>query len=462
LPPGQDPAAVECGFAIVPEDRKHENGRTVQIAYAVFKATDPDPVGDPIVYLDGGPGAPTVDDAVYILPWFESLRARRDLVLFDQRGSGRSRPSLDCPEWRDAFSHFITVPQDVAADAAELLSAIQSCHERLKSEGIDFGAFTSSASAHDLEDLMLALGYEEWNLYGISYGTRLGLTALRDTPAHIRSITLDSTLPVEANLFADYAANLERSLGTLFSGCAQDVSCNAAYPNLAGQLWALVEELNANPLTLNPANPETGEPSTVIITGDRLLLILHQALYDSDVVPFVPMMISSMAQGDYGLLMLGVAKIGVPRNAWGMYYSISCNEEIPFVTPEIVAAATAEVREEIERVEVTYFTQLTVDTCAFWDSRAPRRVENEPVAGDIPALIFAGEYDPTTPPRYGEAVAENLSHSSFFEFPATGHGVIVGRRECASAIALQFLTSPGEPLDGACAAAIPPPDFAVP
>lgn len=462
LPPGQDPAGVECGFAIVPEDRERKDGRTVRIAYAVFKATDPDPARDPLVRLNGGP-QPTLDIAERIVSHtFVNLRAR-DLVLFDQRGTGRSTPSLDCPEWRDAFSHYLTVAQDVAADTADLLSAMRACHDRLSSEGVDFGAFASSASAHDLEDLMLALGYEEWNVYGLSYGTRLGLTALRDTPAHIRSIILDSTLPVEVNQDANFAADFERSLDTLFSGCARDASCNAAYPDLAEQLWGLVAELNANPLTLHPSSPETGEQFTLVMTGDRLLLAIQQALYDSSLIPLMPLLISSTAKGDYGVLTVAVAQIAVPSTiAWGMYYSVRCNEETPFVTPEIVAAATAGVREEIKRVGLTFYTQAAFDTCAFWDSPAPDGVENAPVVSDIPALVFAGEYDPVTRPQYGELVARNLSHSSFFEFPATGHGVLIDRTECASAIALEFMASPGEPPDGACASATPPPQFAVP
>jgi pimeloyl-ACP methyl ester carboxylesterase len=348
------------------------------------------------------------------------------------------------------------------ADAADLLSAMRSCHDRLKGEGIDLGSFTTSASAHDLEDLLLALGYEEWNVWGISYGTTVALTAVRDTPAHVRTITMDSALPVEVFSNARIAADFERSLETLFSGCAQEVSCDAAYPDLAEQLWALVAELNAHPLTFHLPDAETGLPGTVVITGDRLLLVLQQALYISDLIPLLPLMITSTARGDYTWITFAASQVAPGPMAWGLYYAIQCNEEVRFETPEVVEAATAGLREEVKRLGLIYFTGLAADVCAFWDSSSPDESDNAPVTSEVPALILAGEYDPITPPQYGEAVAENLTHSWFFEFPATGHGVLIDRTECSVSIAGQFLSHPGEEPDGSCASAVPPPAFLLP
>lgn len=461
LPIGQDPAKVACGSVIVQEDRSRSDGRTVRVPFAVFRAMGPDPAPDPFVYLSGGPGGPTLERIGVNLPnVFAPFLSRRDLVFFDQRGTGESAPSLDCPEWREAYSTYLAKAQDIDEDAAVLMTAMHTCHDRLLSEGVNFGAYTSSASAHDLEDLLLALGYQSWNLYGISYGTRLGQTALRDTPEHIRSIGLDSNVPVSENQDANWAADFERSLNTLFDGCAKDAACNAAFPNLEQTFFDLVAKLNANPVTLHPTNPNTGERFTTVATGDRLLLGIQQALYDTPLIPFLPLVITATASGRYSLLTTAGAQIALPSPiAWGMYYSIECNEEVPFITPAIVAAATAGVPEEIKKVGLTFWTQFTLDTCAFWDTAAPPASENQPVVSDIPALVFAGEYDPITPPAYSQLVAHNLSHSFFFEFPGTGHGVLVDRQECAANIALQFLANPTQPPDSSCVAAIPPPHF---
>lgn len=465
LPEGQDPSGVDCGYAVVREDRARTDGRTVRIPFAVLRALERtgSAVNDePFVYLNGGPGGPTLDSVHRAVPnAFAPFQAQRDLVFFDQRGTGRSLPSLDCPEWSDAFSTFIGVAQSIDDDAAALLGAMQACHQRLAQEGVNFAAYTSSASAHDLEELLLALGYSQWNLYGISYGTRLGQTALRDTPDHIRSIGLDSNVPVEENLGANFGADCQRSLDTLFAGCAADPACEAAFPNLEQTFFELVGRFNADPVTVHPTDGTTGQPFDVVVTGDRLLLGIQQALYDTSLIPIVPLLIASTAQGDYGLLTVGAALVAVPSPlAWGMYYSIECNEEASFVTPDVIAAANAGVREETKKVGLAYVTQLGLDICAFWGSPPAAAVENEPVVSDIPALVLAGEYDPITRPAYGELVASHLSHSSFFEFPGTGHGVLGAG--CATDIVNQFLDNPLQPPDGSCIDSIPPPDFIVP
>ena len=462
LPPQQPPEGVSCGFVIVEEDRARNDGRTVRIPFGVFHATGPNPVDDPFVYLSGGAGGPALDRVATLIPnRFAPFQGERDLVFFDQRGAGRSLPSLECPEWYDAFSGYLSVPQRVDADTAALLSAVQTCHDRLLAEGVNFAAYTSSASARDLEDLMLALGYETWNLYGASYGVRLALTAMRDTPDHIRSVGLDSGGPVQAYPRADYSANLERSLNTLFAGCASDAACNAAFPDLEQTFFDLIAELNAQPITLHPTNPSTGQPLDVIVTGDRLLLGFQQALYNRTLFPFMPLTIASTARGDYALITASTAQIAMPqRIAWGMHHSINCNEEVPFETPEIVAAATADVREEIKTVGLTYTTQFYADVCAFWGSPSPPALENEPVVSDLPTLVLAGEYDPVAPPAQGRLVAETLSHSSFFEFPGFGHGVL--SPGCATDIVMAFLANPSQAPDGSCVAEIPPPAFVVP
>jgi pimeloyl-ACP methyl ester carboxylesterase len=464
LPEGQDPAGVDCGYAVVREDRSRSDGRTVRIPFAVFKATDSNPAPDPFVFLGGGPGDPTLEYASRFLSRaLAPFQAQRDLVFFDQRGTGRSLPSLDCPEWRAALSSYLTQVLTIEEDAVAWVTAMHTCHDRLLDEGVSFAAYTSSASAHDFEELLLALGYSGWNINGLSYGTRLGQTALRDMPNHIRSILLDSNVPVQVNQIPSFAKNFERSLNTLFTGCEGDAACNAAFPDLEGTFFSLVAELNANPLTLQLMNPSTGQPFTVVVTGDRLLFGIQQALYDDALIPFLPLAIANTAKGDYALLTAGFGPIATPgTNAWGMYFSIECNEEVPFLTPEIVAAAHAGVRDEVRKFGLSFWTQLHLDVCAFWESVMPPAFENEPVVSDIPALILAGEYDPITPPSYSRLVAENLSRSSFFEFPAFSHAVFFSAPECATGIVMQFLADPAQSPDGTCVGDIPPPPFLVP
>ena len=209
LPDGQSAETVACGHLIAPEDRSRADGRTVRLAVAVLKATGEAPASDPFVHLSGGPGGRLLETGMQLYtPEFAApIQAKRDLVFFDQRGVGLSRPKLDCPEYVAAVRASYAVSATVEEETAQTMTALRACRERLVGEGVNLSAYTSAASAADLQDLMIALGYDRWNIYGISYGTRLALTAMRDTPEHIRSVVLDSTLPVHANNVANWAAN---------------------------------------------------------------------------------------------------------------------------------------------------------------------------------------------------------------------------------------------------------------
>jgi pimeloyl-ACP methyl ester carboxylesterase len=464
LPPGQDPNGMDCGYAIVREDRSRTDGRTVRIPFVVLKATGSDPAPDPLVEVSGGPGGPSIFFLPTAVPaTLAPFQVQRDIIYFDQRGTGRSLPSLDCPEWQAGFLNYLAIEQSIEQDGQSWVTAMRACHDRLTAEGLNFSAYTSSASAHDMEELLLTLGYEAWNFDAVSYGTRLGQTALRDTPEHIRSIVLDSNVPVQVNQIpSSHGADFERSLQTLFSGCQHDTACNGAFPDLETILFTLVAELNGNPVTLHPVNANTGEPFIAILTGDRLLFGLQQALYDKSLIPLLPLAIASAANGNYALLTAGFGPIASTVTiAWGMYFSVECNEEVPFITAEVIDAANAGVRDEIRDFGLSFWTQLHLDVCAFWGPAAPPALENEPVVSNIPALVLAGEYDPITPPHYSQLVAENLSHSSYFEFPSTSHGVFSGRG-CASDMVMQFLADPSVPPDGACIEDITPLQFVVP
>jgi len=464
LPDGHDPANVRCGYLTVPEDRSQAHGRTIRLAVAVLKATGAHPVSDPIAMLSGGPGDPYLGYGMrsWTADFAAPLLAKRDLVFFDQRGTGLSEPGLQCPEYTASFSAELTQALTAEQDAATLQTALHACHDRLVSEGVNLAAYTDAATAADLHDLMTTLGYSQWNLRGISNGTRVALTALRDSPQGIRSVVLDSTIPVQANWHADFSADYERALNTLFAGCAADFGCNAAYPGLDQTFFDLVARLNVSPVTVRPIDPATGAPFSVVITGDRLLLGIQQALYDTTLIPLLPAVITATAGGDTTLLTVAAAGIAAPSSlAQGVFRSVLCGEEVPFYTPEIIAAATSGVRAEITKVGLLGITDFDLDVCAYWGSNQPPPLENEAVTSSVPALVLAGEYDPISPPAYGTLAAQTLSHSFYFLFPGQGHGQLFNplAPTCAIDLVAAFIDDPTQLPDGSCVAALPPPHF---
>jgi pimeloyl-ACP methyl ester carboxylesterase len=465
LPAGQDPKHARCGHVIVPEDRRRTDGRTVRVPFVVLRSGAEAPPGDPVVYLNGGPGGSTLDSLQFRTPAaYGPALAGRDLIYFDQRGTGRSRPSLACPEYDQAFVEGLAAPGTAEQDAASLAAALRLCHDRLVGAGINLTAYTSSQNALDVRDLMRALGYREWNLFGVSYGTRLGLTILRDAPEGVRSVILDSVVPVQENLGANFAADFERALDTLVAGCAADAACDALYPDLGTKALALIARFNATPLTIDFIDSR-GQPRRLVLTGDRLAVGLQQALYVTDLLPLLPVLITSTFNGDTNLLRSAAPPLAEAAPiAWGMFYSVECGEEFPFVTPEILAAATAGVQEEIRRVALAYVTNRDLAVCDFWNADVPLPTENDAVVSDVPTLVLAGEYDPITRPDYGRLAAQTLSRSSFFEFRGVGHGVLFPTAEpayfdCAVQLAQQFIADPTASIDGTCVPLLPPPLF---
>ena len=246
-PQGQ---TVECGYLIVPEDRANpSNDKTIQLAVARFKSDSSNPQPDPIVYLEGGPGGSPLRSYmpvfnVYFAPFLE----KRDLILLDQRGTGYSQPALDCREYYDwALS---VLDQDLSVEESEQQgnAASLACRERLVGSGVNLAAFNSAENAADVNDLRVALGYEQLNLYGISYGTRLALTVLRDFPQGLRSVVIDSVVPLQSNLYTEIPGNGARAFELLFEACATDAACSAAYPDLRGVFFDLVDQLNDKPV----------------------------------------------------------------------------------------------------------------------------------------------------------------------------------------------------------------------
>ncbi len=454
-------AMVDCGYLTVPEDRTQPDGRQVRLAVAILRSTSPTPAPDPIIYLEGGPGGTALNS---LDVWVEQgFLTTRDMIVFSQRGSVYAEPSLNCPEVEDWTKRYMGSPEGF------IKSQMLRCHSRLVEGDLNLRMYNSANSAADIEDLRRALGYEQINLLGISYGTRLALTAMRDAPDHVRSVVLDSTYPPNVDSFAEHAANAVRAYDMLFDGCAADPACNAAFPNLKNDFYNLVAELNAEPFRTTVDDPMTGQQMRVQITGNDVAGLLFLSLYHTEIIPELPQVFAVAANGEYDLLVFLVqlatlSGYNTPYNNddWfseGMYYSVQCREEYPF-TDEAEVRATRDAFPEFEDYFVDGY-KLDGLLCGLWRVGEADSRENQPVHSDIPTLILAGSYDPITPPAWGMRAAETLSSSYFYEFPGYGHGVSV-LGGCPTSITQAFLDNPTVAPDGSCIAGIGTPTFTVP
>lgn len=439
VPTGEN---ADCGYLTVPENRTQTNGRTIRLAVAVLKSSSAERKPDPIVYLDGGPGANTLQELASLDEALKPLLADRDLIVFDQRGAGYSEPSLDCPEITEL--NYVDLKQQFTVDqrVAQSVESVTRCHDRLLSKGIDPALATSAESAADVNDLRLALGYDQWNLYGVSYGTKLALTVMRDFPQGVRSVVLDSVYPLQADLYTASPEDFDRALKVLFDSCAADAACSKAYPNLEAAFYETVRALNAKPVILALGGGYSGRPvEGAVIDGDWFAAFMFQSLYSTQLIPLLPRAIFDTRDQNWGLLTTMANGYLQDANGVspGMYLSVQCGEELPFTTRE-AAIAAADANPQLSTFS-EYEAKSIFASCDVWQAKAATGKENQAVTSDIPTLVLSGQFDPITPPAWGRMVAQDLNNSFFLEFPGIGHGVAFAD-ECPSGIALAFLNDP--------------------
>lgn len=444
VPSGYSP---ECGYLILPENRARPEGAAVRLHVAIFRNRSGSPVLDPVVHLAGGPGSSSLSVAGYLFGrGLDAILDRRDFILFDQRGTGYSLPRLDCPE-RQALTPVLlegTLSEDETPPA--IVDAFRRCRDRLTAEGIDLSAYHSAAGAADLNDLRLALGYDELNLYAVSYGTRLALTLIRDYPHAVRSAVLDSVYPLQINLYTALAPNAERAFNVFFDRCASDSNCDASYPDLRAVFYGLVDTLNAQPVSVSLS--AGGAERTVRVDGGLLIDILFVGLYNPAGTASLPQMIFDIREGDHDILRERLVLYFDTSSALGMQMSVQCAEELPFNAPEEAYAAAWGVQPQIAAFYPAGVQPLFA-ACEEWAAGPLDPRENLPVSSDLPALVLAGEGDPITPPDWGRMVAGDLPHAYFYEFPGNGHWV-TRSSSCALQMALAFWEDPASDPGSVC------------
>ncbi len=442
---------IRCGYLVVPEVRSNPE-RMIRLHVAVVPSIGDSPAPDPVVYLSGGPGLYTLEMAAIYTPLFREVLKERDVILFDQRGVGYSEPSLDCPEVEQARLVQIVEELEPDEELAVGVEAATACRERLVDEGVNLSAYTSAASAADLDDLRQVLGYESWNLFGVSYGTRLALTTMRayGDSGTIRSVVLDSVFPPQVNIYADWGVNADRVFSLIFERCAALENCNSDYPDLKARFYGLVDALNGEPMTIFVNDRINRTVLEAPFDGDDLIGISFVMAYGSENIINFPKMIRELENGNSAILneFLAYYLYQPAIYSEGMQLSVNCFEELPFNTVAEVQETAENLPPQIGRIaerDVIDFLAL----CEAWGVETAEAIENEPVVSDIPTLILAGDYDPITPPYYGMETAEWLSRSFYFEFEGLSHSVAFSSR-CGMDMAAAFLDLPDVPPDASC------------
>jgi pimeloyl-ACP methyl ester carboxylesterase len=440
---------IDCGVLTVPENRSRTDTRSIRLPVMIFRSRAATPAPDPVLFVPGGPGGSGVAGR-------KSARGNillddRDFIVLEPRGARHAQPPLECPAINALKGEIAAGRLRGVAARDRLAAEAAACHASLTASGVDLDGYRTDALADDIEDLRKALGHEKWNLLGLSYGTRVVLSVLRRHPAGVRSVVLDSVLPPEVNFDEVATANLQRALNLVFDGCAIDRDCNAAHPDLRRRFRALVDRADRQPLSVDVGNP-AGRPAE--IRGAEVVGAVYAALHNPEMIPRIPRIIDAAAAGQPDQLAALIRSNQGPSSmAWGLRYSVWCADEAPF---EDAARIAGQVSPALGLGGIDEGTAAPQE-CHAWKVTPAPAVENTPVKSDVPALIFAGEFDPDTPPDWGRQLLESMPNAVCVELRGRSHGA--GFSPCGGDITTAFLRAPGSVLPLTCAARLRGADF---
>jgi pimeloyl-ACP methyl ester carboxylesterase len=421
----------ECGDLLVPEARQRPGSPILRVHFIRFiSAIESDFA---TVYLDGGPGGDGSSMADLPADAIAFVTAPGDFVIVSQRGTGLSEPALPCD--------------------TRTLASIRGCIEAFEGEGIDLAAYNTQASADDVEDLRIALAYEQWNLFGSSYGSRLALEVMRRYPESVRASVLDAVVPASINWRTGRFASFWSAATMLGAACASDDACRDSFGSFEEALVDMTAALDEDPLQVDVMGQR------VLIDGGDAAEIVFQLMYTPLAYPVLPLFVTGLRDRrsevvEIVLPML-LSQSVEPNVARGLYMSVVCDELFnPLLGEDIeTVIAAANLPEPLAEYARRDHTAIA-EGCAEWPRRELDPEINEPVVSNVRTLLSSGAFDPITPPSHGEEAARTLSNATHVVFANSGHGAILETPDCSVRILLSFLTEPDVSHDLSCSESI--------
>ncbi|ACK44617.1 TAP domain protein [Shewanella baltica OS223] len=422
---------LNCGFVTVPENPNKPDGKQIQVHYVVLPAVKNVNHEEALLAIAGGPGQSAIDNAAGFDAMLSKVRQQRDILLIDQRGTGRSN-LLTCDEGAQS-------PLSFDDDNADTLAETQKCLAKIDADVTQYGSLNA---IKDFEAVRQHLGYKKLHIYGISYGTRMAQLYMRLYPAHLATVTLDGIVPMQQSVL-EIGASIDRGFDLLFKDCQETTACHAQFPELKAEFDQVAASLAKAPVMENVYDPVTGEKTMLTMTRGKFYGSIRMALYQANVRALVPHAIHQAAKHNFqpilGLYSLTIDNAGM---AMGMHASVVCGEDMHRITPAMREQAQHSFmgKTMLEGLEAT---------CEVWKIPAVDDSFSEPISSDIPTLLLSGEIDPATPPSWGELAMEKLTNAKHFVAPYATHGVAY--QSCANNLIADLVRSGSvKDLDGEC------------
>ena len=442
---GTQSVDAQCTTLKVPENRAAPQGRQVELAIAWVPAKN-DGEADPVFFIAGGPGQSSLDSYPGIAPAFAEVRKKRHVILVDQRGTGKSN-KLICKDSQgksavvDEDTDSLQAATDFAARCAKTLAATA-----------DLRFYSTTDAIQDLDEVRGALGAPTVNLMGVSYGTRVAQQYAKRYPSRTRTVTIDGIVPNSLVLGNEHARNLERSLDSQFKRCQMTPGCTQKLGDPRAQLNAVMARLKADPPLVSYRDAITGESKQEKLTPGHVATLARMFAYAPQAAGLLPLELNEAAQGRYEPLMalskLLVSTVG-DQIMHGMQLSVICTEDAGELKADPADASSL--------LGTDLITVMSAQ-CGAWPHGQRPADFRAPLTGNTPVLILSGEFDPVTPPRYGDEVLKTLPNGRHLVVRGQGHNVLpVG---CLPKLFASFVDSAdAKKLDAKCLDAVP---YAVP
>ena len=431
---------LRCGTVSVPRDYSHPGGGRFALAVVVVQSADHPSLPDPLLYISGGPGGPLTVYAGYQAahPYAPS----RDLILVDQRGTGRSEPHL-CPDLKSEFAGAIAaVAMGPEAPMQTRRRAVYAaCREQAGAQGIDLKDFGTSITVEDFNAVRQALGVARWNVFGVSYGTTVAMTLMARYPETVRAAVLDSVNPPDP-LLPLHSSNVAEARNAFFRFCNGNRACASAFPNLAGTYEDTLERLkDAPPSVRLPAEMRYYPGNQGPLTASLFEFVVGRLIYYPRFYPGLPRLIATVHDGDTSVFAASLASLlaeAMDRDT-GMSFAanaaVDCRDRPGYRTP----TGSTDISEQLSLYGI----------CDGWSELGPPPVV--PLNAEMPTLVLAGEFDPNATPAVSRHIADLIGpHAQWVEFARSGHSVR-STTPCASKIVADFVDQPARPLDTSCA-----------
>ncbi|MFV0278841.1 MAG: alpha/beta hydrolase [Parahaliea sp.] len=428
---------AHCASLEVPENYDAPEGRRIALALALLPANGV-PQEDPVVMIAGGPGQAALESYPTVQAAFSDVQRNRHVLLLDARGTGGSNP-LHC-ELADDDTLFA----NPARQTPETTRAMaRRCRDSLSGKA-DLRFYTTGNLIRDLDHVRQQLAVDRLNLVGISYGTRVAQQYAARYPQHTRSLVLDSVVPNSLVLGQDHARNLEQALDALFARCRQDSACGNHLGDPRQHLTLVRERLWAGDIApVRYRDPVSGEWHEETPHFGHLAGLLRMYAYQPEMAATLPLLLHEAAQQRYDSLLAQSRMLSSELGdilAAGMSLSVTCSEDAGEFRSDSGDSGT---------VLGTQFITISQASCADWPKGQRAADFRNPLTGDLPVLAISGEYDPVTPPRYGEEVIRHLSAGRHLVLPGRGHSVLGAG--CMPKLFARFIeTADAASLDATC------------